>query len=68
VYTTGQTGAGQGSPTSSKQGKEATFSKNKSQKQVYKRNYKEWCDQQEQKSHLLRMPSKGSHGQGLPKW
>jgi hypothetical protein len=50
---TGQTGAGQGSPTSSKQGKEATFSKNKTQKQVWKRSCKEWCDQQEQKSHLL---------------
>jgi hypothetical protein len=48
-----RTGAGQDRPTSSKQGKEATFSKNKTQKQVWKRNCKEWCDQQEQKSHLL---------------
>jgi hypothetical protein len=38
---TGQTGAGQGSPTSSKQGKEDTFSKNKAKKQAWKRNCKE---------------------------
>jgi hypothetical protein len=50
---TGQTGAGQDSPTSSKQGKEDPFSKNKAQKQAWKRNCKEWCDQQEQKTHLL---------------
>jgi hypothetical protein len=50
---TGQTGAGKGRPTSSKQGKEATFFKKKTQNQVWKRNCKEWCDQQEQKSHLL---------------
>jgi hypothetical protein len=37
---TGQTGAGQGRSTSSKQGKEVTFSKNKTQKQVWKRNCK----------------------------
>jgi hypothetical protein len=41
VYATGQTGAGQSKPTSSKQGKEATFSKNKTQKQAWKRNCKE---------------------------
>jgi hypothetical protein len=34
VHATGQTGAGQGSPSSSKQGKEGIFSKNKTQKQV----------------------------------
>jgi hypothetical protein len=38
---TGQTGAGQGRPTSDKQGKEATFSKNETQKQAWKRNCKE---------------------------
>jgi hypothetical protein len=42
-----------GQPTSSKQGKEVTFSKNKTQKQVWKISCKEWCDQQEQKSHLI---------------
>jgi hypothetical protein len=53
VHATGQTGASQGRPISNKQGKEATFSKNKSQKQAWKRNCKERYDQQEQKSHLL---------------
>jgi hypothetical protein len=32
---------GQGSPTSSKQGKKDPFSKNKAQKQAWKRNCKE---------------------------
>jgi hypothetical protein len=41
VRATGQTGASQGRPTSSKPGKEATFSKNKTQKEAWKRNYKE---------------------------
>jgi hypothetical protein len=34
MHATGQTGSGQGSPSSSKQRKEAIFSKNKTQKQV----------------------------------
>jgi hypothetical protein len=38
---TGQTCAGQGSPTSSKQGKEDPFFKNKAQRQAWKRNCKE---------------------------
>jgi hypothetical protein len=50
---TGQTGAGQGSPTSRKQGKEDPFYKSKAQKQAWKTNCKEWSDQQEQKPHLL---------------
>jgi hypothetical protein len=41
VHATGQTGAGQGSPTSSKQGKEDSFSKIKAQKKAWTRNYKE---------------------------
>jgi hypothetical protein len=53
MHATGQTGAGQGSPTSSKQGKEDPFYKNKAQKQAWKRNCKEWSDQQELKPHLL---------------
>jgi hypothetical protein len=38
---TGQTSVGQRRPTSGKQGKEATFFKNKTQKQAWKRNCKE---------------------------
>jgi hypothetical protein len=41
VHATDQTGAGQGRLTSGKQGKEATFSKNKTQKKAWKRNCKE---------------------------
>jgi hypothetical protein len=47
VHATGQTGAGQGKLTSSKQGKKDPFSKNKAQRQAWKRNCEEWCDQQE---------------------
>jgi hypothetical protein len=41
MHATGQTGAGQGNPTSSKQGKEDSFTKNKAQKQALTRIYKE---------------------------
>jgi hypothetical protein len=72
---TGQTGAFHrsdrcrpGLHPSSEQVKDDPLSKNKAQKQSWKRNCKEWCDQQEQKPHLLWMPSKGSHGKRLSKW
>jgi hypothetical protein len=53
VHPTSQTGVSQVNPTSRKQGKEDPFYKNKAQKQAWKRNCKEWSDQQEQKPHLL---------------
>jgi hypothetical protein len=68
VHGTGHTGASQVCHPSSKQAKEDPFSKNKAQKQAWTRIYMERCDQQEQDLHLLYMPSKGSHGQALPKW
>jgi hypothetical protein len=43
----------QGRPILQEQGSEASM---------------EWCDLQEQKPHLLWMPSKGSHGKRLSKW
>jgi hypothetical protein len=53
LIVTGQTGAGQVRHPSSKEAKEDLLSNNKDQKQAWTRNCKEWCDQQEQKPHLL---------------
>jgi hypothetical protein len=53
VQATSQTGAGQACHPSSIQVKGDLLSKNKAQKQAWTRNCKEWCDQQEQKPHLL---------------
>jgi hypothetical protein len=50
---TGQTSAGQVCHHSSKQAKGDLLSKNKAQEQAWTRNCKKWCDQQEQKLHLL---------------